>query len=214
MKPVGGFEALWRNDRFMKRLICITIDEGHCISRWGGFRPEYYEIGRLRYMLPRHVRFYVASATMPRVVMRDVMDILHIWKQDTFIMHRSNDRPNVRLTVRELLHPANSFLDLAFLIPEVLPDGWKPPKFLIFFDNISESIRTANFLRNRLPMEKKSLVKWFNSDMSAVYREDKGEDLKAGRTWGLTTTDSFGMVNLIPHVRVAWNHPIVFRAWI
>ena len=130
---------------------------------------------------------------MPKIVMRDVMDILHIRKQDTLIMHRSNDRPNVRLTVRELLHPANSFLDLAFLIPEVLPDRWKPPKFLVFFDNISESIRAAHFLRTRLPMEKRSLVKWFNSDMSAVYREDECEDLKAGRTWGLTTTDSFGM---------------------
>lgn len=193
MKPVGGFEGLWRNDRFTRRLLCITMDEGHCISRWGGFRPEYHEIGRLRYMLPRHVRFYVASATMPSIVMREVMDILHIQTKDAFIMHRSNDRPNVRLTVRELRHSANSFLDLAFLIPEVLPDGWKPPKFLIFFDNISESIRAAYFLRNRLPTEKKSLVKWFNSDMTAEYREDECEDLKDGRTWGLTTTDSFGM---------------------
>jgi superfamily II DNA helicase RecQ len=202
MKPVSGFEALWRNDQFTKRLLCITIDEGHCISRWGGFCPEYRDIGRLRYMLPRHVRFYVASATMPRVVIHDVMGILHVRKEDAFILHRSNDRPNVRLTVRQMLHPANSFLDLAFLIPEVLPDGWKPPKFLIFFDNIGESIRAGNFLRNRLPMEKKSLVKWFNSDMSDVFREDECEELKAGRTWGLTTTDSFGMVAPIPPARV------------
>jgi hypothetical protein len=83
-----------------------------------------------------------------------------------------------------MIHPANSFLDLAFLIPDPLPDDWCPPKVLIFFDNIGESIRAAKFLCRRLPVHKRGLFRWFNSEMSAEYREDGCEDLKTGRAWG------------------------------
>jgi superfamily II DNA/RNA helicase len=93
-----------------------------------------------------------------------------------------------------MVHPANSYLDLAFLIPENPPPGWKPPKFLIFFDDITESIAVANFLRNRLPPEYRDMIKWFNSDMSAQFRDVESAKLKAGETWGLCCTDSFGMV--------------------
>ena len=112
-------------------------------------------------------------------------------------MHRSNDRPNIELTVRPMAHPANTFLDLAFLVPENPPPEWKPVKFLVFFDDIAESIRAAKFLRNRLPIHRRSMLEWFNSEMSAEFREQRCEDLKEGHTWGLMCTDSFGMVSCL-----------------
>jgi superfamily II DNA helicase RecQ len=194
-KEGGGFEGLWKNPAFVKRVISIVWDEGHCVSRWADMRPEYKDIERLRYLLPKEIPFYVTSATLPPLVLHDVMDILHIRNDKVEILQRSNDRPNVHLIVRQMVHPAGSFLDLAFLIPEKPPPGWKPPKFLIFFDNIAESIAAAKFLRGRLPLELRWMIKWFNADMSAEFREQECDNLKQGVTWGLCCTDSFGMVS-------------------
>jgi len=80
------------------------------------------------------------------VVLLDVMKILQIRKDNAYVIERSNDRANISICVREMLHPANSYLDLVFLIPEHPPPGWRCPKFLIFFDDIAESIVVANFL--------------------------------------------------------------------
>ena len=96
-----------------------------------------------------------------------------------------------------MVHPANSYLDLMFLIPENPPSGWRPPKFLIFFDDIAESIAVAKFLRKRLPSELHHMIKWFNADMSTEFRDAEATNLREGVTWGLCCTDSFGMVCVI-----------------
>ncbi|KAJ3476192.1 hypothetical protein NLI96_g11327 [Meripilus lineatus] len=114
------------------------------------------------------------------------------------IIRRSNDRPNIYLTVRKIRHSLASFRDLDFLIPS----GWKAgdhlPKFLVFFDDIKESIRAAKALKSRLPLQEQSKIKWFNSDdtpelreyLTEVFRE-QGEEGKT--VYGLYCTDSFGM---------------------
>ncbi|KAJ3492163.1 hypothetical protein NLI96_g179 [Meripilus lineatus] len=114
------------------------------------------------------------------------------------IIHRSNDRPNIYLTVQKIRHSLTSFKDLDFLIPQ----GWKPgeriPKFLVFFDNITESIKAAKALKARLPLQEQSKIKWFNSDdtpelreyLTEVFRE-QGEGPRV--LYGLYCTDSFGM---------------------
>ena len=180
------------------------FDEAHCISQWAGFRPDYQHISRLKYYLPNRVHFFAASATMPSLVLNDIVDILRLRKEHQYVISRSNDRPNIHLTVREMIHPAKSFLDLAFLIPEEPPAGWKPPKLLIFFDNISKSIRAAKFLHKRLPPEHRGLLQWFNSDMSAEFREESCDDLHKGHTWGLMCTDLFWMVHVSQHTAIHW----------
>ena len=100
------------------------------------------------------------------------------------------------LTIAQIsVYPANSYLDLAFLIPEHPPPGWRCPKFLIFFDDIAESMVVANFLRKCLPPEMSDKIVWSNADMSAEFREVKSMKLKTGELWGLCCTDSFGMVS-------------------
>jgi hypothetical protein len=41
------------------------------------------------------------------------------------------------------------------------------------------------------------MVKWFNSDMSAEFRDAEAMKLKEGETWGLCCTETFGMVHFI-----------------
>lgn len=202
MKPNGGFEALFKKTRFRTRIISIIFDEAHCISAWGEFRPEYKEVGRLRHMLPDDIPFAIASATLPPAVLSDVKDILQIREKNLCKIKRSNDRPNVNLVIRQLKHAANSYKDLAFLIPE----GWKkgdarPQPFVVFFDNKGEAVQAIKYLRRRLPPEFRKKIKWFLSDMSTTFKEDMSAKLRSGEAWGICATDAFGMVSTHPTTR-------------
>jgi len=83
----GRFDQLWKNPNFIKRIISIVWDEGHCVSR-GRYRPEYRDVERLRYLLRRTSHFMYISHT-PSLVLHDVMDILHIRHDNAHIMQRS-----------------------------------------------------------------------------------------------------------------------------
>jgi superfamily II DNA helicase RecQ len=97
--------------------VSIVWDEAHCVSKWAGFRPEYKEVGRLRFLVPRSIPFVIVSATLPPAVLSDVMHTLQVQVDKVTIIRRSNDRPNIHLAIRELKYPMSSFKDLAFLIP-------------------------------------------------------------------------------------------------
>ncbi|KAG1811372.1 P-loop containing nucleoside triphosphate hydrolase protein, partial [Suillus subaureus] len=194
MKANGGFDKLWKNHLFTSRIISIVWDEAHCISKWGDFRPEYKLAGRLRYIIPSRIPYFITSMTLPAAVLDVITETMRLCK-NTCIIHRSNDRPNVHLVVWEFQYPMSSYLDLAFLIPENVTLDWKPPKFLVFFDDISKLVAAAKFLRLRLPQPLRSMLKfvWFNAEMTPNFREEHTKNLKAGTVYGLCCTDSFGM---------------------
>lgn len=136
------------------------------------------------------------SATLPDNILSDTIEKLRLRKGKTIVIRQSNDRPNVRLMVRRIQHTIASYYDLEFLVP----DGWKsgdqqPPKFVIFFDKISEAVAAGLFLRARLPLVFRNKIKWFHSTMSTGFKEDEVENLQSKETWGICATDSFGMVS-------------------
>jgi len=112
----------------------------------GEFRSEYREVGRLRYLLSNdRIPIAIVSATLPPPVLRDVTTILQIHEKNLCTIRRSNDRPNVNLVVRQMKHPANSFKDLSFLIPEDWKGGDEPPQpFVVFFDDKNETVQAAS----------------------------------------------------------------------
>lgn len=53
-------QNLWSMDEWKTRLLCIVVDELHCVERWGmtqsgkeAFRPEYSLLGQLRSQVPQ-----------------------------------------------------------------------------------------------------------------------------------------------------------------
>ena len=62
-------------------------------------------------MVPAHVVFYAASATMPRYVLVHVKELLQM-RANTREIRLSNDRPNIHLATLEMLNPLNSCHDL------------------------------------------------------------------------------------------------------
>ncbi|KAI5995607.1 P-loop containing nucleoside triphosphate hydrolase protein, partial [Pisolithus albus] len=201
MKADGGFEKLLKSSLFVTRIMSIVIDEAHCLTDWGDFRPEYKELGRLRYVLPRSVPLLVTSATIMRKTLHDLTHLLHMSPSRTDVVRRSSDRPNIKIGVKKIKYALSSYADLAFLIPAGYKVDDPPlPKFLIFFDNIPDSINAACALRRRLPRELTDKIKWFNSEMSTSFKEAELEKLTSGETWGLCTTTSFGMGMDVPDI--------------
>ncbi|KAI6004190.1 P-loop containing nucleoside triphosphate hydrolase protein [Pisolithus albus] len=201
MKPDGGFERLLKNPLFTQCIISIIIDEAHCLTDWGEFRPEYRELGQLQYVVPMSVPLLVTSATITKGTLRDLTHLLHMSSRRTVIIHWSSDHPNIGICVKKIKYALNSFADLTFLVPAGFKVGDPPPpKFLIFFDDIPASINAACVLRHRLPRELKEKIRWFNTDMSTQYKETELQKLTNGETWGLCTTTSFGMGMDVPDI--------------
>ena len=195
MKPEGEFEKILKDTHFASHILSIVIDEAHCLTDWGDFHPEYRELGRLRFVLPA-VTLLVASATLTKHALSDIMEQLRMRMSKTIILRRSSDRPNIKIGVKKIKYALSSFADLAFLVPAGYKETDPPlPKFLVFFDNISDSIAAARFLRQRLPEALKDKIKWFNADMSVTFKETELDNLLTGKTRGLCTTTSFGMVS-------------------
>ena len=76
-------------------------------------------------------------------------------------------------------YPLNSYMDLAFLIP----NDWYgttplPYKFVVFFNKIADSIEAAKYLRSQMPLYHHHKVKWFNSEMSVEFRNEESAKLK------------------------------------
>jgi superfamily II DNA helicase RecQ len=100
-KVSGGFEKLWEDKHLMSKVISIVWDESQCVSKWGDFCPEYKTAGNLRHLIPRRIPFFITSATLPPRVLGDVMAMLDMRMDNTYLFLRSNDCPNVHLVVRQ-----------------------------------------------------------------------------------------------------------------
>lgn len=187
---------LRENPKLKDDINCIIFDEAHCITLWGcmAFRPEYNEVKRFRFLLPK-VRFVFASATFTPAILSDIKTKFGLTAGNHVHIRRSNDRPNVHITVRKMEHAVSSYKDLSFLVP----DGWKegdgePPKFIVFFATVAEAVDAGEFLRRRLPPEYRDKIGWYHSQMSPRWKDSAVEMLRRGEIWGLCATDSFGMV--------------------
>ncbi len=86
----------------------FAIDEAHCVSQWGhDFRPEYIELGRLRGLFPG-VPIMACTATADPETRADVR--LRLGLRDAPLYVAGFDRPNIRYTVRDKIHPREQLL--------------------------------------------------------------------------------------------------------
>lgn len=143
---------------------------------------------------------------LPVTVLPDVMSRLGVSGDDLHAIRLSNDCSNIALVVRKMKYPANTYMDLDFLVQDTGADSDSPDthdgarlpqcrkKFVVFFDDKNEATAAGDYLRLRLPLDQRKRIIWFMSDMSREYKDDGVEDLTTGEIWGICSTDSFGMV--------------------
>lgn len=193
------FCKLFKSTKFVSRLFNVTFDEGHCISQWGGddFRPEYKKKHKLCWLLPQYVRFHVASATMPPLILQDIQNILQLRPETIKYVRLSNGRPNIHYQVTEMQYSMESMRDLDRILKINCDDTEKCIKFMLFTNQQKEAERVAEKFRADLPKELKDKIVWFHSGMSQQFKDDAMEKLRKGEIWGIVCTDAAGMVIVI-----------------
>ena len=85
MRLGGGFESLFKNKNFTDAILSIIIDEAHCVSQWGSFRPEYRHIGSLRHLQRRPCTIMVTSATLTASAIDEIKKVLQLCGQDLLL---------------------------------------------------------------------------------------------------------------------------------
>jgi superfamily II DNA/RNA helicase len=142
-------------------------------------------------MVPAHVVFYAALATMPHYVPVHVKKLLQM-HADTREIRLSNNRPNIHLATLEMLDPLNSCHDLACMLS--FNGDPPPPPFMVFCNDRKETERLCLFARSLAPTGSVDKLLWFHSGMSAHFRTATIKKLRTNQIWGIFCTDAAGMV--------------------
>ncbi|KAH9015991.1 P-loop containing nucleoside triphosphate hydrolase protein, partial [Lactarius pseudohatsudake] len=173
---------------------CILTDR-HFLDLWnqwsGDFRPEYADMGRLRWLLPGHIVFHAASATLPRHVLDHVKSLLQMRPERTKEIRLTNDCPNIHLVTLEMLDPLNLCHDILRIFQ--FNGNPPPPLFMVFCNSRKETEHLCHFARSHAPAEFRDKLVWYHSGMSTRFRVDYIEKLRLREIWGVFCTDAAGM---------------------
>ncbi|KAJ3721038.1 P-loop containing nucleoside triphosphate hydrolase protein [Lentinula raphanica] len=208
------YDVLLHDRIFMCSVIDVVIDESHVVQEWGGtFRPEYHTLGPSRYALPRHIPYHLGTATLPPGDADQLKTHLNLGA-DTTEIRLDTDRKNIFHRVQKMKYPANSYRDLAPLIP-LSSDNPRSKKFLVFFNSRNATQEGAQFLRSRLPEHEVELVRWVHSGMTDEFRHNEVHALKLGERLGACATDAVGMGIDIPdiYVVIQYGVPNSLSSW-
>ncbi|KIO18612.1 hypothetical protein M407DRAFT_83734, partial [Tulasnella calospora MUT 4182] len=201
---------------YANSLINLVIDEGHCCTEWGGsFRPDYATLGLLRGRIRTGLAVTIVSATLPLEINKDLVDKFRLSNTTVFI-EMSNNRPNVALSVRPILHPAETFSDLRFTIPRGATALEAIPCQLVYFNSRLEAEDAADALRSFLPPElkQKDAIAFYHARVGEKRKRELEAKLSGGGVWILCCTDAVGMGCDIRSARtvILWKSPPTFCA--
>ena len=116
----------------------------HLVVEWRDFRPSYYDLGILRSRLPDGIPALGGSATLDSTTLGIVRDHCG-FKADHRVIKTALDRPEIYIQISTLQEPANTMLDLQWILPAQASSPLDIPKTIIFMDSI-RSIRNASAL--------------------------------------------------------------------
>ncbi|KAJ7846159.1 hypothetical protein B0H13DRAFT_2363179 [Mycena leptocephala] len=163
---------------FTKNIICLVIDEAHCICEWGtdDFRPEYAEIAKLAARLPTGLPILGATATAPLDVIEAILDNL----------------------VRILQHEPDSFADLLLLFPDD-PEG--PEDFLqtlVYANERQDVEKIQDFLRDNSPenIDGNKAFEFYHRHIDEDQKTSIQSRIESGELRGVSATDALGLVSL------------------
>ncbi|TFK20869.1 P-loop containing nucleoside triphosphate hydrolase protein, partial [Coprinopsis marcescibilis] len=181
----------------------VIMNDSKFQFEWGNdFRPDYADLGRLRWILPSHVHFHVVSATMPDSTLADVKKKLQMKDSETVIIRRSNDRPNVHITVEEMKFSAASAKDVERILRTHVWSVSPPPSFMVFANARRETERGVESAWENLPDDMRKKIIWFHAGMSDKFWRESIERIRKGEVYGGWFTDCGGMGLDIPFIQI------------
>ena len=171
-----------KTERFQEALgqmkVCIiTVDEAHCISRWGyDFRPSYLEIAKIREFLP-NVPVLALTATATPDVVDDIMDKLLFQKKLFFTS--TFERKNLTFLVREKEDKYGYMLTIAEKVRGV---------GIVYVRNRNKTREVAQLLR-----QKGYNADFYHAGLSPEERTYKQNQWKNSNNMVMVCTNAFGM---------------------
>jgi ATP-dependent DNA helicase RecQ len=180
-----------KSDLFKERvqkmnIICIAIDEAHCISEWGhDFRPAYREIVSIRTLLPQ-VPMIALTATANEMVLNDIMDQLALQNPNVFT--QSFTRQNLSYSC---LYEENKEKRLVSMLQKI------PGICIVYANTRARVVRIAEFLnRQRIPTE------FYHGGLDHKQRSIKQDAFMKNAVRVMVATNAFGMGVDKPDVRL------------
>jgi bloom syndrome protein len=186
-----------------KDILAVIIDEGHCISQWGGdFRPTYSQLEKLRAFVPSHIPILLTSATFPPRALADTCDRLHISPEKSFFLNLGNHRANIAPSVIHM----DSSKDYE-AIHKILPDPNKITtaddfeKTIIFTNTVNSTQVICRDLWKRYGRQWHHYIDFLHANRTAKAKQRVMKLFRKGKIKILVATEAAGMVceHLIPH---------------
>jgi ATP-dependent DNA helicase RecQ len=178
-----------------KNLIAlIAVDESHCISTWGEFRPEYKELGILKEWT-NNVPILALTATATPKIISDITKVLKL-KEPNIIMS-SFYRNNLNINITKKININEDQKKIVELIKQVD----KNDKIIIYCKTKDE---TDKFVLNLKEYGIKS--KSYHAGKSNEKRNEIQKKFMKGKLDIIIATVAFGMGIDLPNVRLVINY--------
>ena len=194
-----AFTDVFKSSKFFSRLKRVVIDEAHVVVSWGNtFRPAYTMLEHLRYKAP-NLSLFLTSATLTPVDIEKLIELFRLPSDSLTVYRRSNERPLMKLVVREVQHAMASCKDLSFLLGDDPTYAKPPPTFCIFTNSKLEAMRVIEALRSMLPEEHRHKLRWVTAATDDSYRDWLVKAVTDGTVWGFAATEIATMVCIDTH---------------
>ncbi|KAI0073322.1 P-loop containing nucleoside triphosphate hydrolase protein [Panus rudis PR-1116 ss-1] len=199
------------------RIMSFLVDEAHCISQWGGdFRPKYSELGQLRSFVPPAVPILAFSATVTPATLHDIETTLQLHLPSGFYFNMGNDRPNVKMIVKEM-RSSDDYEALGKILEldkVVTPSDI--PKTIIFANDRNDVERIWRYLTRKLPSDMRATVAFYHSFLSRRTKKIFMRRFVSGSLRILVATEAVGMGADIPDIElvIQFGAPLSLDIWV
>eukprot|EP00794_Sanderia_malayensis_P002023 gene2023-2300_t len=133
---------LMRSDKVGGRIVCVAVDEGHCITKWGtnskkslAMREDYSKLVELRSLVGRCRKVPFACLTATALPSVEKAIITNLQMQSVLRVVIVPDRPNIRYTVLEFKDQDDVLQFLSFSVQDIKEHGFNATRILIFCRN-------------------------------------------------------------------------------
>jgi superfamily II DNA helicase RecQ len=188
------FQQFLKSGRLKHISGTFIIEEAHNLKDWCDFCLEFIWVPFIRNQF-KEMTVFATTVTLPAQGLKDLKMRLYMDPDNTTVIQRCNDRPNVNWVVLPFQATRSTFHDLRFLVPRDTSDTKPLRKTLIFCKDHAEALAGAKWLRNRLGEELMDKVQWYVSLQSDQGRKGVMEAFEKGDIWVLFCTDDVGLVS-------------------
>lgn len=182
------------------KIICLAVDESHCVSDWGhDFRPQYRNVVDIRRVIGYHVPVVALTASATAAVQADILNNLQL--RNPMIVKLPLNRPNLKYFVVQKHGPNDVATILWRFRKEQLEalkltkeDGSKIPfhATLIYVNSKREANEISELLSKCKSIDGIG-VATYHADMSADDRAIAHAMFLADRVQVMVATTAYGM---------------------